>query len=250
MILPNFKPSYVRYSGQVGNTHTITNTGAQAYSVPAGTTHLAVEMWGAGGSGGSGLYVAGDKGSPDAYDSGGGGGSGAYTYLVLTESFVKNDTVNFTVGSGGVAVEEANGASGGSTILNTHKRGTTTLVSYTSKNAGGGAGGGRFGQAGGSGGTSSGGITPSANGAAGNNGQSSTVCINGGKGGVPPMVVAQSNNGGTCPSTVAANGSIAGMGGGGGLPAAFTISAKAGDGSNGKVQIKAYSYYPPVPVAP
>jgi hypothetical protein len=246
MILPNFKPSYVRYSNQI-NQEIITNTGSQSYTVSAGTTHLAVEMWGGGAGGGAGYYEAGDKGGSDTYASGGGGGSGAYTYLVLTESFVKNDTVNFTVGSGGAAEEETSGADGASTTLDTHKRATTTLTTYTSKSAGGGFGGGRFGGSGGGGGTSSGGISPSANGATGNNGQTDTFCVNGGKGGVPPMVAAQSDNGGICPSTVAANGSIAGMGGGGGLPAIFTKDAKAGNGANGRIRITAYSYSPPTP---
>lgn len=240
--MPHFKTGQTRHSRQIDTATIITNTGNQTYTVVAGTTHLSVEMWGAGGAGGAGV-----QGKGGAADSGGGGGAGAYTYIVLTENFRKNDTVSFTIGAGPAGASGANGSAGGNTTLNTYN-GTATIT-YTNKAANGGEGGGRAAGAGGAGGTTSGGISPSANGGSGGNGvSSSSGCVSGGNGGVPPMVAAQSNNAGTCPSTKAESGSIAGRGGGGGLPLDGTD--EGGDGANGKVVIKAYGYYPPVPVAP
>ncbi len=61
--------------------------------VPAGVTSIEVELWGAGGGGGS---VAGNK-------PGAGGGGGAYASKILTVS--PGDSISFAVGKGGVGAK-------------------------------------------------------------------------------------------------------------------------------------------------
>ena len=39
---------------QLLDTGTITSTGSQSYTIPAGTLYLEIEVWGAGGGGGAG----------------------------------------------------------------------------------------------------------------------------------------------------------------------------------------------------
>ena len=253
MILPNFKAGYVKHSKIEATS--IVSTGNQTYTVPAGVTHLAIEMWGAGGGGGPG------RGPLSPKRSGGGGGSGAYTYIVLTEDFKKGDTVNFTVGSGGAggAAATTAGEQGGPTSLNTYVRSGSTLATYTNKNANGGVGGGyprsNANAPGGSGGTTNGGISPSSNGSSGIDGVSNTGCASGGSGGDPPMtLISFSGNGGVCNiiTDIASDGfsgSTAGQGGGGGGASGSNVFL-GGSGANGKVVVTAYARYPSVPVGP
>jgi hypothetical protein len=91
--------------------------GAQSWTVPANTTRISVELWGAGGGGSS--Y------------SGGGGGA----YIVATFTVAPGDVVNMNIGQGG---------SGGNGTLTpgTNGQGTTVNVSPASVVANGGTGAG------------------------------------------------------------------------------------------------------------
>ena len=60
---------------QLLSTETITSTGSQDATIPAGTLFIEIEMWGAGG-GGAGLMNSGG-GRPTYYAQNGGAG-GAY----------------------------------------------------------------------------------------------------------------------------------------------------------------------------
>ena len=60
---------------QLLSTETITSTGSQDATIPAGTLFIEIEMWGAGG-GGAGRTQTGNR--PVIYYGQGGGGGGAY----------------------------------------------------------------------------------------------------------------------------------------------------------------------------
>jgi hypothetical protein len=70
-----------------GQTQTITTSGSNTFTVPAGVTSITVEVWGAGGRGGS----------RTSSGAAGGGGGGAYSRSVLT---VTPGQVNYYVGFG------------------------------------------------------------------------------------------------------------------------------------------------------
>lgn len=254
MNIPSYRPGQRRWS--LIETVTLTGAGGKIYEVRAGTTHLAIQLWGGGGGGGGGNSIAG-RGFTTYY-GGGGGGSGAYTYKILTEEFKKGDIVNFTIGSGGSGGGSGgNGSVGGTTSLDTYVRDEDTLVTYSSINATGGAGGTTFnfsGSPGGSGGASNGGITPSTNGSSGSSGSVGGVdtTSNGGSGGDPPMRSQPlANNGFYLISYVAAgNGSDYSHGGGGGVSGPSVPAPSGGSGANGAIIVTAWGYYPPVPTDP
>lgn len=226
------------------NTGTITSTGAQSYTIPAGTQYIEVEMWGAGGGGGRGNVLVGRGGS--THQAAGGGGGGAYVkHKFVSTNVQASDTLNFTVGAGGAGDTNSNngGVAGGDTSLDTHKRSTTTITSFSSITAGGAEGGksqglpvsnefdGDAGVAtngnitntngtdGGARPSSSGSATAGGAGGAGGNGG------NGGAGGITSTQVASMN------------GYVPGGGGGGG---ASNDNKNGGDGANGKVIVRAY----------
>ena len=66
------------------------------FEVPAGVSHIVVELWGAGGGGGGGASESAGFG-PNG--GGGGGGSGAYIRASLT--VIERETYVVTVGAGG-----------------------------------------------------------------------------------------------------------------------------------------------------
>ncbi|MBN3521453.1 hypothetical protein JYB62_15690, partial [Algoriphagus lutimaris] len=70
-------------------TQTITTPGSGTFTVPAGVTSITVEVWGAGGSGGT---KSGSNGTV------GGGGGGAYSSSVITVT--PGQVINFNVGFG------------------------------------------------------------------------------------------------------------------------------------------------------
>lgn len=135
-------------------------TQSGTFTVPAGVTHLLVEMWGAGG-GGSGAFGPPCGGIflnlPNG-DGGGGAGSGGYTRAVV--SVIPGATYNVVVGSGGA---------GGAFCTNGNPGGASQIVDNTSNvlvSAGGGAAG--VGLGGGAGGTA--GTGPNTVGRSGNGG--------------------------------------------------------------------------------
>lgn len=79
-----------------------TATGAATFTVPAGTTEVLIEMWGAGGGG---------------HDPGGGGGGGGYWTGLIPITGIT--TINLTIGAGGTAgTGSVTGGTGGSTNFN------------------------------------------------------------------------------------------------------------------------------------
>lgn len=232
---------------QLLDTGTITSTGSQSYVIPAGTFYLEIEMWGGGGGGGAKTSIGSGRGA--TLYSGGGGGGGAYlkkTYYGNT-NMQEDDTLNFTVGAGGVSPANPNlhGNDGADTTLDTHKRSTTVITTFT-VDAGGGRGAKKAAGDVGVGPNSEAGTatnegnTTNTDGVAGEiseqtvDGCGSATC-DGGDGG------AGGNGGaggaGATTSADAVAGTQPGGGGGGGMP---TIKTAGKDGADGKVVVKAY----------
>ena len=129
---------------QLLDTGTITSTGSQSYTIPAGTLYIEIEIWGGGAGGGCGDYSGGRGGT--SHQAGGGGGGGAYVkHRYQVGNMQPSDTLNFTVGAGGAGATTPGGVNGRgtdgvATTLDTHKRSTTTITSFN-QSAGGGIGG-------------------------------------------------------------------------------------------------------------
>ena len=124
---PNRFSGFDRTLAQRGQASTsITSTGSQTYTVPAGVDSLTITMY--GGGGGGGLAKAGRGGTT----KGGGGGGGARLVITLDE-VTPGETLTFNVGVGGAK----------STTHNTvSTAGGDTTFSYGGKDyvAGGGEG--------------------------------------------------------------------------------------------------------------
>ncbi len=111
-------------------------TESTTWRVPAGVTHVIVELWGAGGGGAAGTSSV-TGGTPSAGGGGGGGGSGAYVRASL--AVIPGETYTIRVGPPGAAgrddaqVPQPGGDGGETSIL---KDGVELLV------AKGGRGGG------------------------------------------------------------------------------------------------------------
>ncbi|MDP6770732.1 MAG: hypothetical protein QF704_08570 [Anaerolineales bacterium] len=232
---------------QLLDTGTITSTGSQSYTIPAGTLYLEIEIWGAGGGGGAGGSQSGRSGT--AYQAGGGGGGGAYCKHKYQPSDMQaSDTLNFTVGAGGARDTSIGGMGGGTnganTTLDTHKRSTTTITSFgVDANGGkGGLSGFAFSVGGldGDGGTASGGSETNTSGEDGgarpsqsgstHSGPDGGDGANGGAGGDGGVTSFSSDQ-------YAGNGVVPGGGGGGG---ASSSEVYGGTGAKGKVIVKAY----------
>jgi|3_EtaG_2_1085321.scaffolds.fasta_scaffold83271_1 hypothetical protein len=234
---------------QLLDTGTITSTGSQSYTIPAGTLYLEIECWGAGGGGGGRYIEPGPRGY--SYYAGAGGGGGAYfkyTYYG-DQDMLANDTLNFTVGAGGVGgvtsvigdLSDA-GDTGVPTSLDTHKRSTTTINTFVIS-AGGGVGGesdvSSYGGVGGAPIWYV--ITPDAY-ASGDAG-TRAVGQNGGDGGdgADPNGGAGGDGGaGGVGATNADNGTVPGGGGGGANGSNWGSDHDSGSGADGKVIVKAY----------
>ncbi|MCP2029933.1 hypothetical protein L1276_005130, partial [Flavobacterium sp. HSC-32F16] len=183
--------------------------GTRTWTVPAGITSVAVEIWGAGGAGG---------GSTSNNNGGSGGGGGGYSSR--TFAVVPGQTITYTVGQGGNG-STGNGTAGGNSTL--------TYAGTTVTSNGGTGGGQNRGTrgTGGNGTTSSGsnGVTGNANG--GNGGDAGNTTGTGGAG--------QSNNSGN-------SGTSPGGGGGGGEYDnsefwSWNRPKSGGNGANGRVNI-------------
>jgi len=155
------------------STTTITSTGAQSYTIPAGVRYLEIEMWAGGGGGSSGREITGRGAS--SYRRGGGGGGGSYIKHIYygAADMLADDTLNFTVGIGGAKGTATNE---GNTTTTDGVAGQVMQQTGGNATADGGDGG-----AGGNGGAGSDGASSSA--AAVN----ATVPGGGGGGGMPTV---------------------------------------------------------------
>lgn len=223
-----------------------------AFTVPAGTQYLEIEMWGGGGGGGRGHLSSGRSGT--AYQGGEGGGGGAYVkHKFVTTNLQSGDTLNFTIGAGGDGTNLGGGTNkgdnGGDTTLDTHKRSTTTITTFNQE-AGGGFGG-QSGFAlnlgscsagtncpGDGGGASNGNVTNTDGGDSTRPSQSGSPQA-GADGGDSPNGGAGADGGSLAGASVTADdGGAPGGGGAGG--AAIGGERNGGDGADGKVLIRAY----------
>ena len=231
---------------QLLSTTTITSTGAQSFTVPSGVVFLEVEMYGGGGGGGKGTAIVG-RGSTQ-HTRGGGGGGGAYVrHRIRIADLRKDDTINFTVGSGGSSGTSLSdpGNDGGDTTLDTHKRSSSTITTFSNITAGGGEGGKSastfsFGGNFSGGGEASGGNITNTNGSDGEESNFQSSAFNGGNGGdAGGPDGGDGGNGGTAASlgVLAGSGFAPGGGGGGG---GSTINTAGANGGTGKVIIKAF----------
>jgi hypothetical protein len=183
--------------GGFNGVQDFTEPGTFPFTVPLGVTHILVELWGAGGGGGS---TQGFEGTAS-----GGGGSGGYIRSVLAVS--PGATYNVIVGAGGAAIlgQSSNGVPGNPGGDSEITDSSSTVLAF----AGGGSGGlgGSF--------DSQGAVVPGAGGAGGTvrfgpntvarygtNGTAGIVSQSGGQ--------ATPGQGGNAPS-----GSISNVGGGG-----------------------------------
>lgn len=240
---------------QLLDTGTITSTGSQSYTIPAGTLYLEIEVWGAGGGGGAGGSSGGRGGT--AYQGGGGGGGGAYCKHKYQPSDMQaSDTLNFTVGAGGAGSVSSGGsnkgADGVATTLDSHigtRDGSLQSIASFSVSAGGAEGNMSgfafsFGGTNGDGGTAANGNITNTDGTDGtarpaqsgssSNGSAGGAGANGGAGGAGGTV----HDGG--------DGTVPGGGGGGGRSDCSGFACPhagggyGGDGADGKVIVKAY----------
>jgi hypothetical protein len=121
-------------AGAFNGLKEFTEPGTYEFVVPAGITHLMLEMWGAGGGGGAG-NVAGS--------GGGGGGSGAYTRTVLTVT--PGAVYSITIGAGGIAGDPSGGQDCSSVPCAPGQAGGNTTFTDANQNrlgmAAGGSGG-------------------------------------------------------------------------------------------------------------
>ena len=239
--------SWNKLGAAIPATGTITylTPGIYTWTVPDGVYRIFVQIWGAGGSGGLGNYVAG------SYFSGGGGSSGSYGAAFM--SVVPLSGISVVVGQGGNGVSPSNGSSTsfGTLIVSGGNKGETFTGSggaaggiaplaptgtvwsiVRAGNAGADSWGGDTNSvAGGGGGTpsligtgTSGLPTPAYNGAGGTGGSSSNV---GGDGG--------GNGGNGATYSTSHTGNPGGMPGGGGGGSWGLTSFAAGNGGNGQV---------------
>jgi hypothetical protein len=229
---------------QLLGTTTITSTGAQSYTIIAGTVYVEVEMWGAGGGGGRGNVVSGRGGT--THHAAGGGGGGAYVkHQVRIADLRLSDTLNFTVGAGGAGDTNSNqgGVAGGDTSIDTHKRSTTTITSFSSITAGGAEGGQSQGlwagatYNGDAGVATNGNITNTNGTDGGARPSSSGSNTAGAAGGAGANGGAGGAAGSTSVQISSMDGAVPGGGGGGG---ASNDNKNGGAGANGKVIVRVY----------
>lgn len=97
-------------------------TKSDTWVVPAGVTHIVVELWGGGGGGGGGGAAVILAGNIVSGSAGGGGGSGAYVRASL--GVTEGQTYQISLGAGGAGGQAANGrepaqrgANGGDTVF-------------------------------------------------------------------------------------------------------------------------------------
>jgi hypothetical protein len=193
------------------------------FTVPAGTTQINVELWGAGGGGGGGGAATLFCGL--GAQGGGGGGSGGYSWSLFTVA--SGETYNVIIGQAGIGGGGgANGTSGGDSKFKNSS--SAELLS-----ASGGQGGSAGEDCGGSSSTGAGGTggagDPTANQSFinGNDGLTGLTSLEGGNGGDGGPGVTSVGYGGTN-----------GNGGGGGIGA---TSLSPGNGGSGQSALGGYA---------
>lgn len=206
----------------------ITSPGDSSFEVPEGVTSITVEVWGAGGRGGSRSNNTAGNGR------GGGGGGGAYSRSVITVT--PGQIFDFSVGAG----SSSNSIPGGDTWFGSPTtlmaKGGASAVTNTTNGALGGQAIAGFGDVkfnGGNGANSTGS-------GSGGGGSSAGINSNGGDGGVTAGGTAPSGGGnGANGRTSQGGGSNASALGGGGGGAVRTSSAtrNGGNGGNGQIII-------------
>lgn len=249
---------------QLISTTTITNTGSQDYTVPAGALYLVFECYGGGGGGGGGNEsVAGRQTSYKG--GGGGGGASSFIHKYESELLEYEDIIRFNVGAGGTqGLVLQSGTTGGSSYPETHRNsGLSVKYTFSGPTAGGGGSGKSpttFNTGAGSRGVASEANLYNIDGAVGSNNHASLG--NGGAGGYvyfgtdledpeelflgdldQDFAVNGLNGVGgiALPFSIAAtDGTQPGGGGGGGYNKAFAADASGGAGGAGKVIIRAY----------
>ncbi|MFN3760140.1 MAG: PKD-like domain-containing protein [Algoriphagus aquaeductus] len=210
----------------LGQTQTISTTGSGSFTVPAGVTSITIEVWGAGGRGGS---------RASGNDAAAGGGGGAYSRSTLTVT--PGQIIPYFVGSGSTTEDPGEDswfqnsttvmAKGGNTVP------TDGVVGATGGSASAGFGAVKFSggnganliSGNGGGGGSSAGIAANGNTATNQTGASSP--FSGGAGG----------NGATSAGP-GGNGAFPGGGGGGGKRQGASQPVQpGGTGGNGQIRI-------------
>lgn len=215
---------------------------ASPFIVPAGVTSIKVECWGGGGGGG---------GSQNTFLTnryGGGGGGGGYSQANFTVNTGESYTV--TVGAGGTVASNANGNTGGTSIVSGPGGSVSALggaggVKSTAATGGAGGVGNTF--TGGTGGTGSGNGAGGGGGAgnAGNGGNGSNSAQGIGGSGSPNVSPYIGGNG-AGQKTSSGNGNAGAIpGGGGGGGRSNTSTSSGGAGGDGRVVI---TYTLPAPI--
>lgn len=232
---------------QLLGTTTITSTGSQSATIPAGTVYIEIEMHGSGGGGGGRIQVGSGR-SITYYGQGGGAGGAYLSKRYQVSDMQASDVLNFYVGEGGDAGEPrastdgdypdaCHGGHGESTRLITHTRGFSTITTFDGVESGGGDGAtASLFSATFSGATANGGDTmitggsSIAGGGAGGNGGAGGTGASGGRGGL-----------GSVSTTAAEDGVVPGGGGGGAKgQQTFGVHSFGATGANGKVVVRAF----------
>lgn len=232
---------------QLLDTGTITSTGTQSYTIPAGTLFLEIELWAGGGGGSIGRMYDDRKTGIVTNWSGGGGGGGSYIKHIYygAANMQANDTLNFIVGAGGPqsTIASDSGDNGEDTTLDTHKRSTTVITTFTVDAGGGGGGRRSFGPSTGQPNSEAGTATNEGN-TTNTDGVAGTpmavvagVADDGGDGGAGGNGGAGGDGANNTFASDAEEGTAPSGGGGGGSP---TIRPSGADGADGKVVVKAY----------
>ena len=217
------------------------------YTIPAGTQYLEIEIWGGGGGAGAGDSQGGRSGT--TYNSGGGGGGGAYSkHRYQISNIQAGDTLNFTIGAGGTGSDSVGAQNKGEnaedTSLDTHKRSSTTITTFSVEAEGGNGGLSGFALSFGGdsdGGDASGGNVTNESGQDGvQRGSASGSTQNGGDGGdAGGDDGGDGGDAGEPGKPEGENGGAPGGGGGGGAGVA-SGPHDGGDGSDGRAIVKAY----------
>ena len=251
---------------QLISTTTITSTGSQDYTVPAGALYLVFECYGGGGGGGGGNSTVAGR-STSYKGGGGGGGASNFIHKYESELLEYEDIIRFNVGAPGAQGLISNsGTTGGSSYPETHRNSALSVkYTFSGPTAGGGGMGlspTTFNAGAGSAGVASGANLYNIDGGAGLNNDASLG--NGGGGGPietgtdlqdpeelfigdsDQLFISFENAGArglASSSTAATDGTQAGGGGGGGYNKTQSfppIDASGGAGGSGKVIIRAY----------
>lgn len=210
----------------LGQTQTLTSTGSNTFTVPTGVTSIVVEVWGAGGRGGSRTNTG----------EAGGGGGGAYSRSVI--AVTPGQVINYYIGFGSLTAlpgEEtwfldnttlmAKGGNSVGTDVNTAGAGGSAAAGFGTVKFSGGNGATPGSNIGGGGGSSAG------RGANGNNATTST-------GALAPTDGGNGGNGRTGTQGPGFDGSLPGGGGGGARRTNASGTEQVGGfGGNGQIRI-------------